>query len=110
MVVATVVAFWIVLGVGENGTLKWYINSASVQDRVFAVQDAEMVNTINTRIEDGKEETEALAANSKTYVATWREAKKDPLARDRARFKYDAVNKIESIGHTHNPEYREHPI
>ncbi|MCP4450370.1 MAG: Na+:solute symporter [Planctomycetes bacterium] len=30
MVVATVVAFWIVLGVGENGTLKWYINSGSV--------------------------------------------------------------------------------
>ncbi|NQV31158.1 MAG: hypothetical protein HQ515_00605 [Phycisphaeraceae bacterium] len=96
MVVATVVAFWIVLGVGENGTLKWYINNASVQDRVFAVQDAEMVNTINTRIEDGKEETEALAANSKTYVATWRKAKKDPLARDQARFKYDAVNKIET--------------
>ncbi|MBI9016999.1 MAG: hypothetical protein JEZ07_07045 [Phycisphaerae bacterium] len=96
MVVATVVAFWIVLGVGEQGTLKWYVDSSSVKAQVFKIDDPALTADITASIESGSKKTDELTALSADKVSVWRKAKKDPLARDLARLDFDAANKAET--------------
>jgi Na+/proline symporter len=74
MVTATVVAFWIVLGVGSEGTLKWYIGSGAVQDRVFTVADAEIVKEVNTQRGIAADQTKALKAELSALAAAWKKA------------------------------------
>ena len=91
MVAATVVAFWIVLGVGSEGTLKWYIGSGAVEDRVFTVADAEIVKEVNTQRAIAADQTKALEAELSTLAAVWKKANKESgEARDAARVLYDA--------------------
>jgi Na+/proline symporter len=90
MVTATVVAFWIVLGVGSEGTLKWYIGSGAVQDRVFTVADAEIVKEVNTQRGIAADQTKALKAELSALAAAWKKANKENAeARDAARVVYD---------------------
>ena len=91
MVAATVVAFWIVLGVGSEGTLKWYIGSGAVEDRVFTVADAEIVKEVNTQRAIAADQTKALEAELSTLATAWKKANKESgEARDAARVLYDA--------------------
>ncbi len=91
MLTATIVAFWIVMGVGNEGTLKWYINNPSVQDKVFVIDDADTVEAVTgsqlilqESLKNAETELESLATD-------WRQARKQSIeARDTARAAYDA--------------------
>jgi Na+/proline symporter len=98
MVAATVVAFWIVLGVGSEGTLKWYIGSGVVKDRVFTVADAEIVKEIGAQRAGAAETTKTLEAELSSLAAAWKKANKESeMARDEARIVYDAkVSEIDA--------------
>jgi len=98
MVAATVVAFWIVLGVGSEGTLKWYIGSGAVEDRVFTVADAEIVKEIGAQRAGAAETTKTLEAELSSLAAAWKKANKESeMARDEARIVYDAkVSEIDA--------------
>ena len=90
MIAATIVAFWIVLGPGNPGTLKWYVGSNAVAKNVVKVEDAALANQINATIENSQEASAALAAAVDTEVEAWKKANKEGfLARDRARLVYD---------------------
>ncbi|MEN8127207.1 MAG: hypothetical protein ABFR90_05300 [Planctomycetota bacterium] len=90
MVAATVVAFWIVLGPGNEGTLKWYVGSNAVAKNVVKVEDAVLVNQISATIESSGDESKALAGVVGVEVEAWKKANKEGfLARDRARLVYD---------------------
>jgi Na+/proline symporter len=96
MAVAFVLACWIVFGVGDKGTLRWYVGSSAVQDHVFVIDDAETVNAV-------KAQNELAGVQSKQYedelaglVKDWKDARKvNTEARDAARVVYDA--KVEEI-------------
>ncbi|MFZ9011756.1 MAG: sodium:solute symporter family transporter, partial [Anaerohalosphaeraceae bacterium] len=91
MVAATVVAFWIVLGVGSEGTLKWYIGSGAVEDRVFTVADAEIVKEINAQRGMAADQIKIFEAELSALAAAWKKANKESEeARDAARIVYDA--------------------
>ncbi len=98
MVAATVVAFWIVLGVGSEGTLKWYVGSDAVADRVFAVTDAEMISEVNAQRAMAADQTKTLEAELSALAAAWKAANKESAqARDAARVLYDAkVSQIDA--------------
>ena len=91
MGVAFVIACWIVFGVGDAGTLKWYIGSSAVKDHVFVVDDAETVNAVKTQNAVAAETLGGLNAELDTLVKNWKEARKQSTeARDAARVVYDA--------------------
>ncbi|MFV2066601.1 MAG: sodium:solute symporter family protein [Pirellulales bacterium] len=90
MVAATVVAFWIVLGVGSEGTLAWYIGSSAVEDRVFVIDDAETVATVSAKFSQAQTEIGKGEAELDALVATWRKERRvSDQARDTARAAYD---------------------
>ncbi len=99
MVVATVVAFWIVLGVGSEGTLRWYVDSNAVVDRVCVIDDVETVKMVTERRNEGQEKLGELNAELSVLVEEWRDARKvSDEARDTARSTYDAKNaEIETL-------------
>ena len=91
MIAATVVAFWIVLGVGNDGVIKWYVSSNCVKEHVLVIDDAELSqsissehnNALNTINEIEKVEISEL-------VTGWRKARKESdEIRDKARQAYD---------------------
>ncbi|HDS84923.1 MAG TPA: hypothetical protein ENN97_07010 [Phycisphaerales bacterium] len=90
MVAATIVAFWIVLGVGDKGTIKWYVDSPVVRDQVFAIKDVETVNTVVAEQRQYQRQIDQVDAELETLVAAWRKAKDQGSdARDAARARYD---------------------
>jgi Na+/proline symporter len=90
MVAATVVAFWIVLGPSNEGTLKWYVGSNAVAKNVVKVEDAALVKQISTTVESFGDKSDALAEVVDAKVDKWKKANKEgSLARDRARMAYD---------------------
>ncbi len=91
MVAASAVAFWIVLSVGSEGTLAWYIDTSAVADRVFVIDDADTVSSVSeqyaeaqVKIATGQRELDTLASHWK------KERKVSDEARDTARTAYDA--------------------
>ena len=92
MVAATIVAFGIVLGVGNEGVMKWYIGSGSVKDRVFVIDDAEMARSVsNQRVIAWEQINEIEKTEIKQLVREWRKARKENIvSRDAARAVYDA--------------------
>ena len=103
MVAATIVAFWIVLGVGEKGTLKWFVDSATVRDRVFVIDDAATVDAVmaqQAQLQAGIQEAEK---ELETLITTWRQARRESIeARDAARTAYEAkltqLNQLRQAG------------
>ncbi len=90
MVVATVVAFGIVLGVGDEGTYKWYIGSSAVSERVMEIENTELAEYIITEQETASEKGDNLSEAMEAEVKVWRKAQKTgPLERDRARLLYE---------------------
>jgi len=116
MIVATVVAFWIVLGVGAEGTLAWYVGSGSVKDRVFAIDDQATVESVVAQRTQAETRITLLAQELDKLAEEWRKARNEGVdARDRARAVYDTkldelnsfrnatsittlVNKAENVG------------
>jgi Na+/proline symporter len=91
MVTATIVAFWIVLGVGSEGTLKWFVDSAAVKDRVFVIDDTATVNTVMAQQQRTQAAVEAMEHELEVLVEDWRDARKESvLARDVARAAYES--------------------
>ena len=91
MITATVVAFWIVLGVGSEGTLKWYVGSSAVSDRVFVIEDTETVADVIAQQGQVQIHTVAMEKELEKLIATWRDTRKGNVeARDSARAAYDA--------------------
>jgi Na+/proline symporter len=90
MVVATIAAFWIVLGVGNEGTYKWYVGSSAVSDNVIKIEKDELAKNIIAEQKAASEENEKLTEEVESKVTGWRKAQKTGLlARDRARLLYD---------------------
>ena len=90
MVVATIVAFWIVLGVGDQGTLAWYVDSGAVKDRVFVIDDAAAVGLVEKTSEKAQARLKELNSELKTLIKEWKKASKESVAaRDVARASYD---------------------
>ena len=91
MVAATIVAFWIVLGVGTEGTLKWYIDSSAVKDKVFVIEGAETVEAVMAARQQAQTMAQMGGKELEILVDDWRVASKESTeARDIARAAYDA--------------------
>jgi len=91
MTVAFALACWIVFGVGNKGTLSWYIGSSAVQDHVFVIDDAETVNAIKTQNKMAADQSASYEKELAGLVEDWKQARKESTeARDAAREIYDA--------------------
>ena len=91
MAVAFILAVWIVGFVGEDGTIKWYINSSAVKDHVYVIEDADAVSVINDQIAETDKKIASLNAVLAENLEEWEEAiKVSDDARDIAREVYDA--------------------
>ena len=91
MVAATLVAFWIVLGVGSEGILKWYVGSDIVSDRVFVIDDTDTVKTIVELQTQAQIEIKKTEKELNTLISQWRQARRESVqARDTARIAYEA--------------------
>lgn len=92
MIIATVVAFWIVLGAGNDGTMKWYIDSNSIADRVLEIEDAEAVAAIKAEQKAAAPGLLAMQAEVDALVEHWREVRDVSVEeRDASRAAYDAA-------------------
>ncbi|MCF7973892.1 MAG: Na+:solute symporter [Phycisphaerae bacterium] len=90
MVAASVVAFWIVLGVGSEGTLAWYIDTSAVADRVFVIDDADTVSTVSEQHARAQVEITKGEVELDMLADLWRKERKvSEEARDKARTAYD---------------------
>ncbi len=97
MVAASAVAFWIVLGVGSQGTLAWYIDTSAVADRVFVIDDATTVTSVSEQYAKAQIEIAEGEAELNELAGTWRKERKvSDEARDTARTAYDA--KLADLG------------
>ena len=94
MIAATIVAFGIVLGVGDEGVLGWYVGSSCVKDRVFVIKDAQLAGTISRQYTAALQQIEEIEKTEiKSLVKEWRKARKESdAARDAARLAYDTRN------------------
>ena len=95
MIAATIVAFWIVLGVGGDGTLKWYIDSSSVSQYVLNVDDTQLAKSITADMEAAKEKIETIEEDVEAKVTVWRDTEPKTLERERARLVYDKALKVQ---------------
>ncbi len=90
MVAASAVAFWIVLGVGSQGTLAWYIDTSAVADRVFVIDDADTVSSVSGQYAKAQVEIATVERELDTLAAHWKKERKvSDEARDVARAAYD---------------------
>jgi Na+/proline symporter len=90
MVAATIVAFWIVFSVGDQGTKAWYIGSSAVQDRVFVIDDSETVYAIKAQQKQSFEKIAVMQTELDNLADAWRQASSESIeARDAARAAYD---------------------
>ena len=103
MVAATAVAFFMVLGVGDEGVLKWYVDSGSVSDHVYVIDDAETASDVSVMqkvlLEDiARMEKEELAP----LIEKWKKARKQGKEeRDAVRAEYDAkTEEVNWLGKT----------
>jgi len=91
MVAASVVAFWIVLGVGSEGTLAWYIDTSAVADRVFVIDDVDTVGSVSEQYAKAQVEIAAVEGELDILADHWKKERKvSQEARDVARTAYDA--------------------
>jgi hypothetical protein len=91
------VAFWIVLGVGNEGTLAWYVGSGAVADRVFVVDDAAVVESVAVQRAEALADITRLEGELDDLAQAWRQARKQgDQARDTARSAYDT--KLAEVG------------
>ena len=100
MVAATVVAFFIVLGAGNEGVMKWYIDSSCVSEHVFVIDDAEVIKDVKTAQEKLLKDVSLMEQRELTpLIEKWKLARKESVAaRDAARSDYDAMSaKISSL-------------
>lgn len=99
MIVATVVAFWIVLGVGDAGTMKWFIGSGSIADRVHVIEDSEAVADIVAAQEMAAPQIAALEEEVQNRVQHWRDVRDESIElRDSSRLAYDnAVEELNTL-------------
>ncbi len=89
MIAATIIAFWIVLGVGNTGTLKWYVNNSSVSEYVLKIDDAALADSISEKMDNSSKKAGEFAQAVQEKVSVWRLSKEDKLERDRSRLVYD---------------------
>jgi len=87
MIVAAAAAFWIVLGMGTEGTVRCYVDSSLVRDRVYVIEDAATVDAVRTQRQGLQQEIARLDDELNDLVADWRKA--DSTARDEVRVRYD---------------------
>ncbi len=94
MIAATIVAFGIVLGVGDEGVVKWFVGSSCVKERVFVIEDAELAGLIDQQHTAAVQQIEQIEKTEiKPLVKAWRKARKESdAARDAARVAYDTRN------------------
>ena len=96
MIAATIVAFWIVLGTGGDGTLKWYIGSSAVSKFVVKVEDGALATSIATVMEAAEKEAETIEDGVEAKVELWRATEEKTLDRERARLVYDKALKAQN--------------
>jgi SSS family solute:Na+ symporter len=93
MIAATIVAFWIVLGLKTDGTIKFYVDSSAVSDRVLAIESPEMARTLSFQRAEMQPAIDKQKALLSKKVDAWKKANKESqAARDQARAAYDTLN------------------
>ena len=77
MIGATVVATYLVFFVGTDGTLRWFVDKDFVNDKVHMVDDATLVNFIDTEQQSGLLKVDELKAITSSKAEKWNETSKD---------------------------------
>jgi len=94
MIVATLLAVWLVFGPGDDGALKWFVDSSPVASKVQEVQDPALLAFIKAAKEEGKTIVETLGTEVTTASEAWKNtSKSDEQARADAHANYAFVYK-----------------
>ena len=77
MLVATVAAIYLVFVAGTDGTLRWFIDTGIVKNKVHMVEDAALVKYIGTEQKTGEGKLEGLKKVYETKADIWKKTSKD---------------------------------
>lgn len=98
MVAATATALWLVLGIGGDGTVRWYVDSPLVRDQVFVIDDAESVHLVAQQQKQLQLEIVRVEAQLEELVADWRKTRgQGSSIREAARGRYEV--KLKELEH-----------
>lgn len=84
MIVASLMAIYLVFGSSDNDILKWFINSSAVSEKVHTIEDPALVTHIESAQKAGAEKLTKLEADVAKAAAAWKETSKDDEAKRRA--------------------------
>ncbi|MCP5536316.1 MAG: Na+:solute symporter [Akkermansiaceae bacterium] len=76
MIVATIAAVWLVFGPGDDGVLKWFVDSSAVENKVKTIKDPNLAVFIGQAQADGAEKLSELNAQVVKAAKTWEETPK----------------------------------
>ncbi|NWK54659.1 hypothetical protein HW115_03490 [Verrucomicrobiaceae bacterium N1E253] len=94
MIVASGMAVWLVFGPGDEGALKWFIDSSPVASKVQKVEDPALLAFIDTAKSEGETSLESLNAEVAKAAEAWKDTdKKDEDARAAAHETYAVAYK-----------------
>jgi len=94
MIVATLLAVWLVFGPGDDGALKWFVDSGPVASKVQKVEDPALLAFIKTAQTEGKEVVKKLGEEVTAASEKWKNtSKSDEQARADAHANYAFVYK-----------------
>jgi len=93
MIAATVVAFWIVLGLGTEGTIRFYVSSSAVKNHVLVIDNPGMAEKIESVRDEAEPKIKLMQKQVSVKIKEWKKAnKKSAAARDAAQTAYDALS------------------
>lgn len=84
MIVASLMAIYLVFGSSDNDILKWFINSSAVSEKVHTIEDPALVTHIESAQKAGAEKLTKLEADVAKAAAAWKETSKDDEVKRRA--------------------------
>ncbi|VGO21909.1 Sodium/glucose cotransporter [Pontiella sulfatireligans] len=79
MIVATVLACWLVFGPGDDGVLNWYVDSSPVASKVQEVKDPALLSFIETAKEEGNTIVTQLNVEADAAAVAWKKTAKNDV-------------------------------
>ena len=76
MIVATLAAVYLIFVAGTDGTLRWFIDSGIVKEKVEMVQDPALVSYIQTEQQEGVAKLEELKKSYEAKAQKWKNTPK----------------------------------
>lgn len=71
MFVASGMAIWLIFGVGDNGVLKWFVDSKPFAEKVYTVEDHALVKFIEVEQKAGNEQIKKIGAEVEKAAKAW---------------------------------------